>query len=142
MSMSLRAAFLRQKALEKPRSSLCLVSLVTHPSTHSSHLLLPVSGNQHSDTYTSAEDTARWSSLPASYLLRHFKPLQQSHKFLLEVWLLKQNMGRKQISKITKPHSKMTNVPATVAVFNMPLAPFWVHRTKVSYHLPSSLNLL
>lgn len=40
-------------------------------------------------------DAARCISLPASYLLCHFKPLQQSHKLLLEVWLLKQNKGEK-----------------------------------------------
>ena len=101
-----------------------------------------MSGNQHSDTYTSAGDTATWGSLPASYLLCHFKPLQQSHKFLLEVRLLKQNKGIKKISRATKAGSKMTNVLAMVTLFNMPSAPLWAHRPKVSYDLPCSLNLL
>lgn len=144
LSMSLRADFLRQKALEKAKAQPVphLTPPLTTPlSTCSSCLVLPVSGNQHSDPYTSTGDTARWGSLP-TYLLRHFKPLQQSHKFLLEVWLLKQNKGRKNISKTIKPHSQMTKVQATVILFNMPSAPFWVHRPKVSYHLPCSLYLL
>lgn len=59
-------------------------------------LVLPVNGNLHSDTLTSAGDTARWGSFPVSYLFCHFEPLQQSHKLLLEVWLLKQKKGRKK----------------------------------------------
>lgn len=133
--------FGKAKAQSVPHSGLT-PPLLTPLSTCSSCLALPVSENQHSDTYTSAADTTRWDSLPTSYLLCHFKPLQQSHKFLLEVWLLKQNKGRKKISKSIKPCYKMTNIQATVALFNMPSAPFWVHRPKVSCYLPCSLNLL
>lgn len=73
-------------------------------------LVLPVNGNLHSDTLTYAGDTARWGSFPVSYLFCHFEPLQQSHKLLLEVWLLKQKKGRKKHH--IKPNSKLTNIQA------------------------------
>lgn len=98
LSTRLRAAFLRQKALEKPRPSLCHVSHHLWHIPELMSLVLPMSGNPHSDTYTSAGDTDRWGSFPVSYLFCHFEPLQQSHKFLLEVWLLKQKKGRKKRS--------------------------------------------
>lgn len=104
LSTRLRAAFLRQKALEKPHPSLCHVSHHLWHIPELISLVIPVSQNLHSDTYTSAGDIACWGSLCVSYLFCHFEPLQQSHKFLLEVWLLKQKEGRKERSAKLSNH--------------------------------------
>lgn len=118
MSTRPRAAFLRQKALEKPCPSLLHVSHHIWHIPELTCLVLPGSGNLHSDTYTSAGDIARWGSFPVSYLFCHSEPPQQSHKFLLEVWLLKQKNGRKKDQQNYQT-TFQANIQAMVILSNM-----------------------